>query len=274
MIVRKRLKFSLLVKHLHRPLIYFTSVSSLTYLIYETLEMKNVYLPTSITAVMGTALAIFIGFRNSSSYDRWWEARKIWGGIVNSSRTFGRQITTLVTLHQVNNDKINKDDLIQIHKEMVFRHIAWINALRLQLRNKDDWLEVNKYLSKEEWERLKEKSNKATQLIQKQAERFTELLELGFIEDFRHIQFDNTLTEFYNLQGKAERIKNTPLPRQYDFFINMFMWCFVTLLPLTLINPLETIGISWTVIPLTILIAMCFYLVSAIAAYNEDPFEN
>lgn len=273
MIVRRNLKFSLLIRHLYLPVLYFLVVATVVYVAYDVLDISQFRLPAALTAVMGTALAIFIGFRNSSSYDRWWEARKIWGGVVNYSRTFGRQATTLVTLQHVRGAS-TPGELAYIHRDLVRRHLAWINALRIQLRGQQDWTDVERHLSAEEWAVLKDKKNKATQLVQQQAEVITKLQMQGFVEDFRHIQLDNTLTELYNLQGKAERIKNTPLPRQYDYFINMFLWCFVTLLPATLIQPLSEIQISISVIPLSALISLCFYVVAAVAAYNEDPFEN
>lgn len=274
MIVRKNLKPKHLIQYLWKPLLYFIIIASIVFICYEVFRIEEMRLPSIISSTLGTALAIFIGFRNSSAYDRWWEARKIWGGIVNYSRTFGRQITTLLT-SQYAKDSI-KPEVIKIYqRKMVYLHLGWINALRLQLRNQNEWNQIEEFiLDKNEFDVLLLKKNIATQIIQIQATILKDLMLLGLIDDFRHMQIDNTLTELYNLQGKAERIKNTPLPRQYDYFINMFLGVFVTLLPFTLIESLSLLGIAWSVIPLSALISTCFYVVAAVAAYNEDPFEN
>ncbi len=226
--------------------------------------LKNYVVPVSI---LGGGLAIFLGFRNNSAYDRWWEARKIWGGIVNRSRTWARQITTLATL-QHTKDLKNEKELYGFHKEMIYRHLAWMNALRLQLRGQDDWEEIKKYLDEDEYNTLLTKKNKATQLVQRQGERLTEALKEGIVEDFRHMQLDNSLTELYDLQGKAERIKGTIFPFYYTYFTKLFLWVFIILLPCSLAN------LGWFNIPVSIVISFVFAILDKSGTVTEDPFRN
>lgn len=231
---------------------------------YEMGFLKNYVVPVSI---LGGGLAIFLGFRNNSAYDRWWEARKVWGGIINSSRTWARQVTTLATLHHTKGLK-NDDELKGFHREMVYRHLAWINALRLQLRGQNSWDELDSYISKEEKEELLMKKNKVTSLGQKQGERLTEALKEGVVEDFRHMQLDNTLTELTDLQGKAERIKNTIFPFYYTYFTNLFLWIFTILLPCSLAQ------LGWFNIPISVAISFVFYILNKAGSMTEDPFRN
>lgn len=263
MIISKNLNWGKILRFSAKRLTYFIFIATVVYLLHEVFDWTRVAIPFGVVSTLGGALAIFLAFRNSSSYDRWWEARKIWGGIVNSSRTWGRQCTTF--MHGADAEFI---------KTLVYRHIAWINALRLQLRLQDSWQEVDPFLSAEEKTWVMERKNKATQLVQRQGEDLATALKAGHINDFRHQLMDQTLTEFYNLQGKCERIKNTPMPRQYDFFTRVFVFVFASLLPFGLIDLLDANHIAWMVIPLSVIISFCFSVLESLGYFNEDPFEN
>ena len=229
-----------------------------------------IHLPFAVVAMLSTALAIFLAFRNNSAYDRWWEARKIWGGIVNSSRTFGRQVMSLTSLSEEPNESV-----AAFQKEVIYRHIAWINALRLQLRKENTWDEIKPLLGSDEFDWLMDRQNHATQLVQKQGMRLADGRKRGLVVEARYLEvFDETLTSLYDLQGKAERIKNTPLPRQYDYFPRVFLFLFVTLLPSGMITELEKVGSAWMVIPLATVVSYVFYVLMRVGEFNEDPFEG
>lgn len=243
-------------------------ISFVVYFIHHLMWVDNLSIPTMPVTILGGALAIFLAFRNNSAYDRWWEARKIWGGVVNYSRTFGRQITTLATLKHTQGLK-DEEELHVYHTEMVNRHIAWMNALRLQLSGEDNWDLLRSYLVEEEFDSLMKKKNKATQLIQMQGKRISEAFDEGVFEDFRHMQIDNTLTEFYNLQGKAERINNTIFPFYYSYFTRLFLWLFLILLPFALVPDLGV----WC-IPISIAISIVFNILEKTGSVTEKPFHN
>ena len=254
------------------------------------------FLPLS---TIGIAVAFYIGFKNNQSYDRFWEGRKIWGGIVNSSRTWGNQVLSLVTLKHTNGE-VSKVELDKTHKDLIYRHMAWMNALRLMLRRESSFSisykgshtsryhegrplmehweqEVRPFIpSEEELEKLKASANPATQLIRIQGGHLKELLDKGMIEDFRHMELMGTLTELYNLQGACERIKNTPFPRQYAYFSTLFTWIFILLLPFGLIGEFKDMGhhLMWLMIPFYVLISWIFYTMEAVGDNSEDPFEN
>ncbi len=275
MIVRKNLKWSVILKSTWPMLVYWTILATAVFLLYFYCHVSEIALPFAPIGVLGTALSIFLGFRNSSSYDRWWEARKIWGGIVNNSRTFARQVISLSSSGQA---APAGSELESYRRNLVYRHLAWINALRLQLREQlqnDVWeREVNVFLDPTDQKILTGSKNKATQIIMSQAKHIAAGNEKKYLDDYRHMQLDNTLTELYSLQGQCERIKNTPLPRQYDFYNRFFTQAFIFLLPFGLLETFEKASLPVLLIPLTVLIGFVFQIVEGVGRRNEDPFEN
>lgn len=275
MYVKTTMAIGIIIVFAWRDLAIFTILSITVCYLYLEMGIKEIGIPFLPLGTLGTAVAILLGFRNNSAYDRFWEARQIWGGITNASRTFARQITTLVTLTHIKKNDIATSELHLFHREMIYRHLAYINALRLHLRKEDMinpncWYELAGFITDNEIENLEKKHNKPTQLIQKQAERLKYAQDMGLVEDFRHIQLDNTLTEFYNLQGRCERIKNTPLPRQYAFFTYIFTWIFILLLPFSFVKELG----DWVAVPLTVLVSWIFATLQQVGKYTENPFDN
>jgi putative membrane protein len=258
-------------------------------------------LPALPVGVLGTAASFYLGFKGSAAYERMWEARKIWGGIVNSSRTWGTFVTTLVT-DQFVEGKV-EGTVEDVHRELVYRHVAWLAALRLQLRKPKPWEhrarwndhyrglfgtldvsderllgEIEPLIGTDESAALLGKRNRATQLIQAQAIRLKDLRMEGRIEDFRHLEMANLLEEFYTLQGKCERIKNFPLPRQYASANHWFVMAFILLLPLALVGAFAEAASTplylWGVVPTTAVIGWVFYAWDQTLEYTENPFEG
>lgn len=275
MIVRKHLRWRRVIGKSRGFLSYIIALSSFVYIVQRAeqgpyFDYMLIHLPFGVVAMLATALAIFLAFRNNSAYDRWWEARKIWGGIVNSSRTFGRQVMSLTSMSQEPSENISA-----FQKELIYRHIAWINALRLQLRKLTVWDELKPLLAPTEFDWMMQRQNHATQLVHKQALRIAVGRKENLIVEARYLEIlDRTLTSLYDLQGKAERIKNTPLPRQYDYFPRVFLFLFVTLLPSGMITELEKVDSSWMVIPLATVVSYVFYVLMRVGEFNEDPFEG
>jgi putative membrane protein len=185
------------------------------------------------------------------------------------------------------------------HKRLIFRHIAYINALRLQLRKptafsinyrggasnyffgnsaSSNWeQEVKPFLQIQEYDRLSGTQNMPTQILRQQGEDLKRLFEdEECLDNFRHVEMMNTLRDLYNEQGRCERIKNTPLPRQYAYFSKVFTWVFVLMLPLALVFEFEKLGeeFIWLVAPFTTLIAWIFMTMELVGDNSEDPFEN
>ena len=238
------------------------------FILYELADEKLVSIGSAPISILGVALSIFLGFRNNWAYDRWWEARKIWGGIINDSRSFAMQVLTLIDKHHMKNE-VSDDDVHQVQRLFIYRHLAWINALRLQLREQTAWEDLRIFLPNAEFIALPDQVNKATQINLQQAKQLNEVYKTGLTNDFRHIEIMQSLKEFYNLQGKCERIKKTPFIRYYDLLTRVFLWIFIVLLPFGL---LENVGIA--TIPLTMTIAFAFSIIEQTGRYTENPFDN
>ncbi|WP_462252198.1 bestrophin family protein [Ekhidna sp.] len=254
-----------------KSILLFTLISIVAVFQYEfgeIFDFEPATLPVVPVTILGGALAIFLGFRNNSAYDRWWEARKVWGGIVNASRTFGVMICTFSSGY-FSNGKVKDKEVFEWRKELIMRHIGWLYALVMHLRKETSWDELEKFLSKKEVEKLKGFHNKPTQMLHKQGERLQEAYESEMIENFRHMELANVIKEFYDLQGKAERIKGTIFPYYYNYFTSVFLWLFITCLPFSLVTEM-----SWSTIPMCIAISFVFTILEKSGAVTEDPFEG
>jgi len=256
-------------------------------------------IPWQPIALIGIAVSFYLGFKNNSSYDRLWEARKIWGGIVNASRLFTIMSRDFIT-NEFANEKLSEIDLKTIHKSMVHRHVAWLKALTYQLRIVKPWEhssaaevrmrkasdihhEINHfeklkpYISLSEYEYIMTKGNKASHILSLQSKELLKLKSDGLIDDFRHMELEKILGEFYSLQGKSERIKNFPFPRQYATVNYIFVWIFLILLPfgmLNIFNGTNNLNTIWLTLPFTMLVSWVFILMEMIGEYSENPFEG
>ena len=250
----------------------------------------HISLPWQPISVIGIAVAFYLGFKNNSSYDRTWEARKIYGGIVNSSRSFAAATISFV----------QGENNTAIHKELIYRHIAWLTALRFQLRLSKPWEHteerlsgkfvptvcenytmqmdegLKRFISEEEIKSYQNNTNIATQILKTQSIRLQELKDKGFFDDFRHMEFHHHITSFYTDQGKAERIKNFPFPRQYASTALWLTMVFSALVPLGLYEVFKNVDtfMFWVFPFMSGLIIWIFYLMEKIGDYSENPFEG
>lgn len=254
-------------------------------------------LPWQPIAVLGTALAFIVGFKNNASYGRLWEARQIYGAIINDSRSFA--FTLRDALGSKNNETVRK---------MFYRHFAWLTALRFQLREVRSWEntfrrqnqeylqgrysipewetklddELKKYLTEDELTYILPKKNKATQLIALQSASLGELKKNSIISDFQWMELQQAITRLIEDQGKAERIKNFPYPRNFASAATYLMFIFVFLLPFGLLKEYSALGSGtflegftvWFNIPFSALVAWAFHTLDTIGESSVNPFEG
>lgn len=280
--------------------------------LYFFLDLAWLRIPWTPLALIGTAVAFVIGFQNNSAYGRIWEARKIWGGIVNTSRTFGMYVQDMVTNEHVT-AKYSEEELHQEIKILTYRHIAWMTALRHAMRVSKPWetvmhersnKELGKILSPPEWNSSVEedmksylsdddlkyvmsKNNKQTALLYLQSHHLKNLKEKGVVWEFSFLQIEGILQELFTLQGQSERIKNFPYPRQFATLNHYFMWIFVLLLPLAVVPQFAEIGqeigdihptvgslFVWLTVPFYVVVAWVFHTMERIGRTGENPFEG
>ncbi|NOT36596.1 MAG: hypothetical protein HOP11_04405 [Saprospiraceae bacterium] len=270
--------------------IYITfALSSTVVILYEFFDFKFIGIPFLPVATIGTAVAFYVGFKNNQAYDRLWEARRLWGGFTNTSRTLAASFISLV-----------KDENIQ--KEFLYRHIAYLNLVRIQLRKRIPWAtghedyhqqvisnseEVKEYnaavreffekIGKMDiYEKTKDKGNIANIALKYQFAKVTELKRNKIIDEYEHSDLSRLLGELFNLQGGCERIKTTPLFRQFSMFSRLFVKLFIFILPFSLVVELSKIGEHgiWLVVPCTLLISWVFMSMEQVGESSENPFDN
>tara|TARA_Y100000310_G_scaffold344661_1_gene458625 strand:- start:232 stop:1107 length:876 start_codon:yes stop_codon:yes gene_type:complete len=234
----------------------------LTYIAYHFLKSPHFEISILIPSILGTALAFFIGFNNNQSYDRWWEARKIWGALVNDSRTWARQI---VYFPGTNGDEEKYKVFVNT---AVHRHIAFLYALKQSLR-KSDVKEYKKYLSNEDVATIASEANKANALLSLQTRDLNEFYKSGGIDGFRFSEMNKMLVNFSDEMGKSERIANTVFPTSYNFYNLIFIWFFIVFATLF---TAQTAG-SWSILAGT-LIGYVFLTIHKIGLSLLNPFED
>lgn len=244
--------------------------------------------------MLGTAAAFIAGFRNNATYNRLWEARQIWGSIVNSSRTWGIMARDFISTESPLTDR-------EIHHQMIYRHIAWMTALRFQLREKKTWENhdagafkdyrrnyrveeeeteladvLPNFVSKVETDFIMARKNKAAQIISMQSAQLRALADAGSVSEFRYTQLEGVLKELYDHQGRCERIKNFPYPRQFSTISNFFIRLFVFMLPLGMLNEFSKHGekMIWMAVPFSIIVSWVFTTLERVGQATENPFEG
>ena len=260
-------------------------------------------IPIAPVTTIGVAVALYLGFKSTSAYNRWWEARQIWGEIVNRSRDWGNSVYNMIYA-------ADRDVDPAIVKDLIERHIAWVNALAYQLRGRSrlkathvghvfghrrvfDEAEFHRspdcyrrHLKAEDAAAVGAYANPATQLLRRQGDRLRALVKDGLLDSHRHVALMTLLGAFYTQQGACERIKNTPFPRQVANFGLMFTWVFILLLPLAFVDVFEadtrfhqlsaalSVKYVLVVVPFTVLISWVFFMMEKVSNSTEDPFEG
>ncbi|GAA4161026.1 bestrophin family ion channel [Chryseobacterium ginsenosidimutans] len=263
------------------------------------LRLKWLAIPWVPVALLGTATAFISGFKNTQTYNRTWEARQIYGAIINSSRALAIMVKDFVRV----NDKTEEAAL---QKEIIYRHFAWLTALRFQLRETKSWenvktksynIEYLKYYKVPEWENSLDEEfkpflsenerpyilstkNRATQIIALQSSQLRKLNEEEKLSGFNYGLLEGQLKDLYDQQGKCERIKNFPYPRQFSSINIYFTNLFCILLPLGFLvefsKMTEKFGenIIWLTIPFSVLLGWVFLVLEQIGENTENPFEG
>ncbi len=272
MIIKRNFNPIKVIQYVKTELIFAVAIAVMVFVLHKQ-GVTAISFPFSIAAILGSALAIFIAFRNNSSYSRWWEARTLWGGIINSSRVLARLIITFTDSHS-HQQNYEKERSEQFKREMIYKVIAWVHALRLHLRKQDNWHELKPFLSAQEFEQLEKSQNKPNYLHLLSGKKIYEAMANGTLGGFDSFQMEGQLLTLANYQGGCERIKNTPLLRQYDFFTRVFLYTFMLLLPFSLIGDFTKMNIDYLMIPISIIISFVFAIIGKVGEVNEDPFEN
>lgn len=235
----------------------FALSGALAAALHELAGLTAWVIPPLPIAVAGGALGIFVSFRTNSAYDRWWEGRKLWGRLVNTSRHFASQVLAYLP-----------ETLWLERERLVRRHLAYVHLLRCLLRGQrpQDDADVTTFVTPEE-RALLELSNPTHQLLNQQLRELTSCAERGLVDGLKLQSLDQSIRELLDIQGGCERIKRTPVPRGYGFIAERLIVALGLLLPYAIVKDL-----GWMVIPINMLVGLSFALISEAGRVLEDPF--
>lgn len=234
-----------------------------TYYLHEYIVSKAIQIPATLATLLGTAIAFFVGFNNNQAYDRWWEARTIWGALVNDCRSWARNILSYTT-----EGSLSDEQLFIIKRRMVLRQISFVYALKEKLRtNTDGYYE--KYLGDGELSKVKQETNMPNAILSLHAIDLQKLSQERSIDEFRFVQLNSLINSFTDHMGKSERIRNTVFPTSYIYFTRLFIWVFVIFLTLILA---DVVG-GWSIL-IGWIIGFIFHITHQNGMGLMDPFDE
>lgn len=263
MLIRQDLSIVTVFKTTWKTDILIILTCVITYLIHEYVVPNAVQIPATLATLLGTAIAFFIGFNNNQAYSRWWEARKIWGGLVNDCRSWARNIMCYTSA-----SASSQEELEHIRKRLILRQIGFVYALKATLRkDQDEYFE--RFLSVEDLTKVRQETNIANAILTLNAVDLQKLSDEHAMSEFRFMQLNEMITAFTNHMGKSERIRNTIFPTSYIYFTRLFIWVLVVFSTLILV---DLIGI-WSII-ISWIIGFVFHVTHQNGMGLMDPFDE
>ena len=261
MIVNSRIPISYFFHKIKWDILISAVLSVIIYLAttYGNLSFK---LPLTFSGLLGTSISLLLSFKLSQSYDRWWEARKIWGTILIETRTL---------IVQIKNYSKDSETISPELSKITYRQIAWNYALSRSLRNQDPLKHHAHFLDKEEAVEVQKHLNIPLAILDRQSKDVMSLLKQGVINQFQQIQIDQTISNLGTCMGQAERIKNTYFPKTYRLTLHLFIYLFLVSLSFSFYLDNSNVLIYT---PLIVCISIPFFLLEKIAFDMQDPFEN
>lgn len=289
-------KISEFVLWTRRSLYVLTLLSVVPVVLYQAVGLKWLAIPWGVVFMLATTVALMAGFKNTQTYNRTWEAQQIWASVAAMSRLWGT---------------MSRDFLADQNEasRLVYRHLAWLTALRYQMRDSKAWetltiasnaeyrkkygvpekeraleAELSKYVTPEERSRILAAQGRATQVLGLQSEALKTMLEAGKIPPGTFIELQKVLRELQDQQSRSERIKNYPYPRQYAVVNTIFVRILCLLLPLGMVNEIEPLNqyvggvmaghMVWLAIPLSVLITWMYAALDQVGESSANPFEG
>jgi putative membrane protein len=267
MIVEKRISFTRLVRLIWLELLGILAVSALPVVSLIYFDLGDYAINASIPLVIGTAIAIFLGFRTNSAYERWWEARKLWGAIIADSRSLVRLCNAFIGSASPEQDDIDRAAVQQI----CYRQIAWAQILNFRLKDLSVAAEVSRLLDERDQEALTLSRDPNLTLLARHSKSVQEQLRRGRLDTRQVVLIEQTISRLTDHYGGCQRIKTTVFPTHYSYFTRVFIWIFITLLAFSL--PAHE-NANYSLIPAIFLIGWVFFMVEGIGSYMQDPFIN
>ncbi|WP_187477693.1 bestrophin family protein [Amniculibacterium sp. G2-70] len=253
MLLNKRISIGYFVRQIKYQIILIVFFAFFIGFLDDISLFKKISIPLIIPALLGTAVSLLLAFRTAQSYERWWEARTVWGAIVNDSRSFIRLVRQFVP------------ELPEESRLVAERQIVWVYALGEALRKQVFSDKVKNYLQSHNITG----TNIPNAILDKHSEQIRKIAAEGHISDFKEVQLNEVLMRLCDSMGKCERLKNTVFPRAYSILLHTLIYVFAFLLPFGLEDSQLTVEIVTTII-----VPIIFITIEKTAIIMQDPFEN
>ncbi len=263
MLLRKNIPLKYVFGKIKWEVFAVTAYAVIVAILYNNFHFTRISIPLSVPMLLGTVISLLLAFRSNQAYDRWWEARGIWGAIVNDGRTLGRQILSFV------DSGFESGAIRQFEENFLRRHMAWNYSLSQRLRGENAIAGLERFLNKRELITISRYDNPPAAILELHARDLTYALDQGWINQYQQVELDRTLSRLCDSMGKCERIKNTVFPATYSLYIHLAVNFFILMLPFALI---EFFG--FMEVPLVIVISALLMLIEKMAIHLQDPFEN
>ncbi len=241
---------------LPRLLLLFVLSLGVVYLRGVIFSFKIPLNPAPLT-LFGFVLALFLGFRNNASYDRFWEGRKLWGALLNTARSLTRQALTLKNGKESN---VSVPEFVQLLEAFIF-------ALKHQLRGTDAYEDLKERLNEDQLKIVAAAKYKPAVIMRLLGEWVQKAKEEGSIDSIQQARFDENFDKLSDIVGGCERIVSTPLPYSYRVLLHRTVYIYCFLLPFGLVDSLR-----WFTPLIVVFVAYTFVAFEAIADEIEEPF--
>ena len=256
-----------IVPRIKWPLFVTVLLAALVTVSHGTLFRLKITMTPIPFSLIGLALAIFIGFRNSASYDRYWEGRKLWGLLISLCRSLTRQTLTFVSSEREQAPNWPPYETGDPRTRMVYRLIAFANALRHHLRDSDSSDELQEFLSADEVLAVSQAHSKPHFLLQRLAYDLRRCIENKQVHEYYAASMDHKISEITTVYTGCERIKNTPIPFTYNLLLHRTAYLYCFLLPFGLV---DSIGFMT---PFVVgIVSFTFFGLDALGDEIEEPF--
>lgn len=269
---------------------------SVPVVLYQLFAVTWLSVPLTIVVLLGTATSFIVGFKNVQTYNRAKDALDVWMDILGRSRRWGQLARDLI-------------DDTEISRELVYRHLAWLTALRYELRGSRVWESTSKhhnaeylrhyrvpewekdiaellpnYLSPSETARALAAGSIATFVLSQQGMSLKTLHMAGHLNSSFYLELQSAIGNFFDLQSKSEGFKNFPYPRQYATVSSLFVKFFCLLFPFGLLHEFDKLNDSvsgfmhghmvWLVVPCSVAVSWMYTSLEQVGESTENPFEG
>lgn len=263
MLLKKNIPIKYIVGKIKTELILVSLYTIGVAILYKVFHFTHLAIPLAIPMIMGTVISLLLAFRSNQAYDRWWEARTIWGAIVNDSRSLGRQINTFIQVPE------QEEQTHFFRSRFIKRQIAWCYTLSRSLRGQESTDGIEKFLSRSDMLHIRNFNNSPMAILDIHGQEVQKALRSGFINEYQQVAIDTTLARLTDAMGKCERIKNTIFPATYSLYIHFSLLFFFLLLPFAVVD-----FFGYMSVPVVMAISAVFFLIEKMAIHLQDPFEN